>query len=644
MQKYIGLFLLPLLFFGCKVYHTSLSEIEHHPVTKKLDGITCSVKLLPANLAPQSKSAQQWIYDGEQVVTSYIFNELNTNYINRTPETHNGSIEVSGNIVVLGQGLGLWYVHPVMWVALLFGSPVSVYWYQLELTFLIKDKNGNIVNAYNYNRDSRKPMYLGLPYGTTYRRAVLDACKSIFEEFRLDYEKDLEYNIASILTPKSKSVLEKLKLAYVTVAVPKVENDKKNKYNKDRIIFINGEKMGPIRCGEYITYSVPHGKCLLSIKPAKAGNKPQEMSVTINVSSGKHYNFIDNRTFKHKSWYAPESFDYASDAEIKGCLDKGTLTNYLSMDASYTKYIEPKTLITQSPSTATEKSQKSYQRSNIRQEKKVKQNVNSSDIDVNIPDLYPNMNTNTYVLIFVNENYKFLDEVNFAIHDGQIFKEYCKKTLGIPEQQIFYYENAKFGNLSDGISKMKYVLDNFVGSEAIVYYSGHGISDEKTGDAYLIPVDGKGTNMVTCYSLEKMYKELANTQAKSITYFLDACFTGASKDGNMLVAARGTAREPEKIKLSGKTIVFSASSGDETAMTLESQGHGLFTYYLLKKLQETKGNTTYGELSDYIKKNVQKDAFLINEQPQTPVVATSPEIVDTWKNITLIHNLTLIEE
>ena len=26
------------------------------------------------------------------------------------------------------------------------------------------------------------------------------------------------------------------------------------------------------------------------------------------------------------------------------------------------------------------------------------------------------------------------------------------------------------------------------------------------------------------------------------------------------------------------------SSGDETAMTLEDQGHGLFTYYLLKKL------------------------------------------------------------
>ena len=257
-----------------------------------------------------------------------------------------------------------------------------------------------------------------------------------------------------------------------------------------------------------------------------------------------------------------------------------------------------------------------------------------SDIDADIP-LCKSLNENTYVLIIANEKYEYLDDVTYAARDGKLFYEYCTKTLGIASKQIKLCEDASKGILQDGIYWLKYVLNNFEGSKAIVYYSGHGILDEKTDEAYLIPVDGKGTNMVTCYSLEKMYKELANTQAKSITYFLDACFTGASKDGNMLVAARGTAREPEKIKLSGKTIVFSASSGDETAMTLESQGHGLFTYYLLKKLQETKGNTTYGELSDYIKKNVQKDAFLINEKPQTPVVATSPEIADTWKNITL---------
>ena len=103
----------------------------------------------------------------------------------------------------------------------------------------------------------------------------------------------------------------------------------------------------------------------------------------------------------------------------------------------------------------------------------------------------------------------------------------------------------------------------------------------------------------------------------------------------MLVAARGVAVKPKEEKLEGNTVVFSASSGDETAMTYDAKGHGLFTYFLLKKLQETKGDVSYQELYEYINKNVKKEAFLTNEKPQTPVVATSPTTVSTWMNMKL---------
>ena len=257
-----------------------------------------------------------------------------------------------------------------------------------------------------------------------------------------------------------------------------------------------------------------------------------------------------------------------------------------------------------------------------------------SEVNNNIP-IVKAENDNTYVLIIANENYQNLSSVAFAVNDGQIFKNYCIQTLGVPEKQVRYCVNTTYGEMVGAVDWLKYALNNFENSKAIVYYCGHGIPDEKTGQAYLIPVDGKGTNMTTCYSLKNLYKTLAATKAQSITYFMDACFTGANKEGSMLVVARGVAREPMKETLAGKTIVFSASSGDETAMTLEEQGHGLFTYYLLKKLQETEGNVTYGELADYINKNVKKDAFLINEKPQTPIVATSPAVQNTWKTMKL---------
>lgn len=259
-------------------------------------------------------------------------------------------------------------------------------------------------------------------------------------------------------------------------------------------------------------------------------------------------------------------------------------------------------------------------------------NTPKSDVDKNIPTTNKSMD-DTYVLIIANEEYLFVDPVNFASHDGEMFKEYCVKTLGIPEKQIRYCPNASYGILSGGIDWLKYALDNFENSKAIVYYCGHGIPDEKTGDAYIIPIDGKGTNTTTCYSLNKLYTTLSSTHASRVTYFMDACFTGANKEGSMLVAARGVAREAKKEVLAGNTIVFSASSGDETAMTYAEKGHGLFTYFLLKKLQDTQGNVSYQDLADYINANVKKEAFLINEKPQTPVVATSKSAAVTWKTM-----------
>lgn len=257
-----------------------------------------------------------------------------------------------------------------------------------------------------------------------------------------------------------------------------------------------------------------------------------------------------------------------------------------------------------------------------------------SDVDENIPH-GKTTSENTYVLIIANEEYEQVDNVNFALHDGEIFKEYCVKTLGVPEEQIRFYPNATFGKIVGGVDWLKYALDNFEGSKGIVFYCGHGIPDEKSGEAFIIPVDGKGTNTTTCYSLNTLYKTLAETKASNITYFMDACFTGTNKEGSMLVAARGVAREPAKATVGGNTVVFSASSGDETAMTYPEKGHGLFTYFLLKKLQETGGDVNYSELSEYINNNVKKKAFLINEKPQTPVTATSPAAQNSWRDMKL---------
>jgi hypothetical protein len=80
-------------------------------------------------------------------------------------------------------------------------------------------------------------------------------------------------------------------------------------------------------------------------------------------------------------------------------------------------------------------------------------------------------------------------------------------------------------------------------------------------------------------------------------------------------------------------IVLSAAQGDETAYPYKEKGHGLFTYFLLKKLQESKGNTTLGELADYITSEVGKTSIVINGKSQTPSASVSPSMIDSWREL-----------
>ena len=82
-------------------------------------------------------------------------------------------------------------------------------------------------------------------------------------------------------------------------------------------------------------------------------------------------------------------------------------------------------------------------------------------------------------------------------------------------------------------------------------------------------------------------------------------------------------------------IIFSAATGDETAYPFEGKSHGMFTYFLLKKIKETQGDVTLGELADHIKKNVGKTSVLENKKSQTPTFSVSQDIGSSWMEMKL---------
>ena len=240
----------------------------------------------------------------------------------------------------------------------------------------------------------------------------------------------------------------------------------------------------------------------------------------------------------------------------------------------------------------------------------------------------------TFVVIIANENYKHEETVPFARNDGEVFKVYCQKTLGIPENNIRFAPDATLNEMNYELDWLDDVLKAYDGdARAILYYTGHGMPDESSKEAFLLPIDGYSKSPQSGLSTKKLYQKLGKMNSESVIVFLDACFSGTKRDGKMMVSSRGVAIKAKDEPVGSNTVVFSAAQGDETAYPYKSQQHGMFTYYVLEKIQHSGGATTLEELCQYVTQQVKRKSVVENGKSQTPSVsyASNNQNWRTWK-------------
>ena len=247
-----------------------------------------------------------------------------------------------------------------------------------------------------------------------------------------------------------------------------------------------------------------------------------------------------------------------------------------------------------------------------------------SDIDENVP-INTMKNEHKYALIIGNEDYKshqsgIGSEVNvpFAISDAKSFKTYAINLLGVPESNVFFYSNLTSAPMKKQITIISDIISELDGKgELIFYYAGHGYPEEVSKTPYIIPVDVSGESIENGINLYKMYKQFTDANPKRVTVFLDACFSGGARNAP-LIAARGVLRKPTEEEVAGNILIFSATSAEQTALPYKAKQHGMFTYHLLKKLKETKGDITYGDMINSVKKAVKIESLKVNQKVQEP--------------------------
>jgi len=237
-------------------------------------------------------------------------------------------------------------------------------------------------------------------------------------------------------------------------------------------------------------------------------------------------------------------------------------------------------------------------------------------------------------IVFGIESYKNVPGVSFAKRDATWMKKYFENILGIPKNRIYYKTDTDVGQaeFSKVFSEDGW-LDKRVKegkTNLYIYYAGHGAPDMKKNKAYLIPYDGDPNYASqTGYEMDKLYEQLGNLGAASVTVFLDACFSGANRDNEMLLAdARPVFMEVDESATRDVTV-FSAAGGKEISSAWPEKKHGLFSYYLMKGMrgeadENNDNQITVGELGDYVKEHVSDMAGMLDRE-QTPGLQTLDE-------------------
>jgi len=241
-------------------------------------------------------------------------------------------------------------------------------------------------------------------------------------------------------------------------------------------------------------------------------------------------------------------------------------------------------------------------------------------------------NPDAVAVVIGVERYATLPSARFAARDAQLFRRYAASVFGVPDDRNHLYVRTDADATGNEFRKL-FSDDGWLArrvkptTDLYVYFSGHGAPDIKARTPYLLPTDGDASYpRETGYPLNQLYQQLARLNVRTITVFLDACFTGATRSsGTLFNGARPIVISIEQpALLRDNFAVIAASGGDQIASDYPSKRHGLFTYFALLGLRgaadaDSDRVITVRELGNYLRTQVPGVAGSLDRE-QTPVV------------------------
>ncbi len=257
-----------------------------------------------------------------------------------------------------------------------------------------------------------------------------------------------------------------------------------------------------------------------------------------------------------------------------------------------------------------------------------REEITQSENIVKLPSLNPTKinareNNNSVALIVGITNYKNIPLAIYADNDAKMFSDFAYRSLGVSRDKIklLINETANFVEIKKTIKR--WLQNEIKNGETDVYlfFAGHGLVSDNQKDLYLLPYDGEPSLLDdTSIKRSELFSIINESNPKSVTAFLDTCYSGLTRENKMLIASA----RPLKIVAEENTIpininLITAAANNEIANGLEAAEHGMFSYYLMEGLSgnadsDNDKNITLGELYSYLSDKVKDKSSKLGRQ------------------------------
>jgi hypothetical protein len=232
-------------------------------------------------------------------------------------------------------------------------------------------------------------------------------------------------------------------------------------------------------------------------------------------------------------------------------------------------------------------------------------------------------------------DYKNLPRADYANDDARVFYDYAIRALGVKPENIKLLVDTDADEV--GIYRaFKTWLPSRVRSttDVYVYYSGHGLPTADGRGLYVLPQRADRDFIdKTAITQAEINAAIQAAKPKSVTIFLDACYSGQARTGETLLAsARPVSLRAATSVFPDTFTVITASAADQISSSSPELKHGIFSYFLMRGMEgdadiNRDGKITAGEMQAYLSENVSRQAGMMNRKQEPQLIGDAGRVL-----------------